>query len=113
LDAGAIRPFRQRLGSWRPDFLIELIPDPQAPSLTMEQFCICEINARFGWNGFLHAAYGQKALIDLGAEQKGFVGAADCRVVSCNSRTAELMDENPNRLITPFASDTGWTVQLV
>jgi hypothetical protein len=37
----------------------------------MEQFCICEINARFCWNGFLHAAYGQKA---LGAEQKGFVG---------------------------------------
>ncbi|KAJ6486947.1 hypothetical protein C8R45DRAFT_996565 [Mycena sanguinolenta] len=70
-------PCRERLGSWRPDFLVESVPDPTTPSGTKEQFRICEINSRFCWNGFLHLPYGQQALVDLGAETNGFVGAAD------------------------------------
>ncbi|KAJ5407253.1 hypothetical protein N7465_008537 [Penicillium sp. CMV-2018d] len=45
---------------------------------TYEKFRICEINARFCWNGFFHGAYGQQALDDMGAEEKGFRGAANC-----------------------------------
>ncbi|KAJ7343928.1 hypothetical protein DFH08DRAFT_871481 [Mycena albidolilacea] len=72
-----LAPYRERLGSWRPDFLVESVPDPTTPSGTREQFRICEINAHFCWNGFLHTAYGQQALVDLGAETNRFVGATD------------------------------------
>ncbi|KAF7349305.1 Circularly permuted ATP-grasp type 2 [Mycena sanguinolenta] len=65
------------LGSWRPDFLVENVVDPTTTSGTREQFRICEINSRFCWNGFLHLPYGQQALVDLGAETNGFVGAVD------------------------------------
>ncbi|KAJ7824264.1 hypothetical protein B0H14DRAFT_3088793 [Mycena olivaceomarginata] len=72
-----LAPYRERLGFWRPDFLVESVADPTTPSGTREQFRICEINARFCWNGFLHTAYGQQALVDLGAETNKFVGATD------------------------------------
>ncbi|KAF8169828.1 hypothetical protein K438DRAFT_1909450 [Mycena galopus ATCC 62051] len=72
-----LAPYRERLGSWRPDFLVESVADPTTLSGTREQFRICEINARFCWNGFLHTAYGQQALVDLDAETNGFVGATD------------------------------------
>ena len=42
-------------GSWRPDFLLE----------GHENYRICEINARFAFNGYLHAAYGQQAFMDM------------------------------------------------
>lgn len=77
LGPDTIRPYRECQGSWRPDFLVEKVVDPENPSYTVEQFRICEINARFCWNGFLHAAHGQQALISLGAEKRGFVGATD------------------------------------
>ena len=80
--AGKTRPFEECLGSWRPDFLIEDVVDASKPGGTREQFRICETNARFCWNGFLHGAYGQRALDDLGAREKGFRGAADCEEVS-------------------------------
>lgn len=77
LDTDVIRPYRERQGSWRPDFLVERDIDPSCPNSTVERFQICEINARFCWNGFLHAAHGQQALTDLGAEKRGFWGATD------------------------------------
>lgn len=82
LPTGTIPSFDQCLGSWRPDFLIENVSDSSKPNWTCEKFRICEINARFCWNGFFHGAYGQQALDDMGAEEKGFQGAANCEEVS-------------------------------
>ncbi|KAJ5360230.1 hypothetical protein N7517_009421 [Penicillium concentricum] len=70
------RPFDKQ-GSWRPDFLIEEVPTTGGPESSKEQFRICEINARFAFNGFLITAYGQQGLLDLGAERKGFKGTAE------------------------------------
>ncbi|KAL4786817.1 Clavaminate synthase-like protein [Aspergillus varians] len=68
-----IPPFAQRLGSWRPDFLVE------EDSAGKENIRITEINARFPFNGFMHLAYGVQALADLGVcgAGNGLVGAAD------------------------------------
>lgn len=62
-------------GSWRPDFLLEKVE-------SVEQFRICEINARFAFNGFLHTAFGQQALIDMGAEAKNLTAPASPEKVS-------------------------------
>lgn len=49
-----IPPYRSSKGSWRPDFLIEY-------SQPGDEYRICEINARFPFNGYLHTAFGQQA----------------------------------------------------
>lgn len=68
--------FRNVLGSWRPDFLVGKGPaDGSDPSA--ETYCLTEINARFCFNGFMHEAYGQQALLDLGVEKRGLNGATD------------------------------------
>ena len=46
-----IPKYRTRQGSWRPDFLLE----------NNENYRVCEINARFSFNGFLHTAFCQQA----------------------------------------------------
>ena len=51
-----IPQFRERQGSWRPDFLLE------SPT---GQYRVCEINGRFPFNGYLHTAFGQQAHIDM------------------------------------------------
>ncbi|KAJ5813813.1 uncharacterized protein N7503_000563 [Penicillium pulvis] len=81
LPTGTVPPFDQCLGSWRPDFLIEEVPNSTESKQTREKFRICEINARFCWNGFFHSAYGQQALVDMGAKEKGFRGAANCEEI--------------------------------
>jgi hypothetical protein len=64
------------LGSWRPDFLVgEGTGGGLYPSA--ETFCLTEINARFCFNGFMHEAYGQQALLHLGVEGRGLYGATD------------------------------------
>jgi hypothetical protein len=69
-------PFRDVLGSWRPDFLVgEGGEGGLYPSA--ETYCITEINARFCFNGFMHEAYGQQALLNLGVEERGLYGATD------------------------------------
>ncbi|KAI2732198.1 hypothetical protein CBS147332_1337 [Penicillium roqueforti] len=73
LDAHVLRPFRSCQGSWRPDFLLESSDDPER----IENYRICEINARFCWNGFLFTAFGQQALLNMGVEQYGIKGATD------------------------------------
>lgn len=78
----ASRPFDNHQGSWRPDFLIEEVTTTDGPGSSKEHFRVCEINARFAFNGFLITAYGQQGLLDLGAERKGFKGAAESDDVS-------------------------------
>ncbi|PYI05181.1 hypothetical protein BO78DRAFT_447826 [Aspergillus sclerotiicarbonarius CBS 121057] len=71
---GSISPFRERCGSWRPDFLIEeLIRRKDG----RETFRICEINARFCWNGFMVNALGQDALVHTGITGHELMGATD------------------------------------
>ncbi|OJJ88497.1 uncharacterized protein ASPGLDRAFT_63369 [Aspergillus glaucus CBS 516.65] len=65
-----IRPYKECQGFWRPDFLLEHDAD-----LGIENFRICEINARFCWNGYMHTAFGQEAYSAF--EQRGLVDAAD------------------------------------
>lgn len=68
--------FRDVLGSWRPDFLVEEGHGSRRGS-SAETYCITEINARFSFNGFLHEAFGQQALLDMGIRKHGFDGATD------------------------------------
>jgi hypothetical protein len=56
---GRLPGFADRLGSWRPDFLVA------DENNNDENFRITEINARFSFNGFLHAAYGQGAVDEM------------------------------------------------
>ncbi|RHZ44876.1 uncharacterized protein CDV56_102726 [Aspergillus thermomutatus] len=63
-------PYRDHLGSWRPDFLVE-------EGARVEKFRITEINARFSFNGFMHQAYGQTALDALGVGRHGITHATD------------------------------------
>lgn len=70
--ADIIPPYRYCQGSWRPDFLLESPED----SGQVENFRICEINARFFPNGFLLTAFGQQALSSMGIEKYGLSGAA-------------------------------------
>lgn len=62
--------------------MIEEVPTLDAQEKPKEQFRICEINARFAFNGFLITAYGQQALLALGAEENGFSGGAESAEVS-------------------------------
>ncbi|KAH1819186.1 hypothetical protein KXX35_002341 [Aspergillus fumigatus] len=73
LGADVLRPYRFVQGSWRPDFLLESSEDPEQ----IENYRICEINARFFSNGFLFTAFGQQALINMGIEKYGLKGATD------------------------------------
>lgn len=48
----------------------------------MEVFRICEINARFCWNGFLHGGFGQGSLSEFNLESRNLMHAADAESVS-------------------------------
>ncbi|KAI5459215.1 hypothetical protein BGZ63DRAFT_361745 [Mariannaea sp. PMI_226] len=68
--------FSSRLGSWRPDFMVEVGDSGE------EVFSITEINARFCFNGFMHVFYGQHALEGSlhglsDEESKELIGAND------------------------------------
>ncbi|KAJ5570103.1 uncharacterized protein N7459_009533 [Penicillium hispanicum] len=65
-------PYSNRQGSWRPDFLLE-----HDDTLGMEVFRICEINARFCWNGYMVAAFGQAGLSTFDIESRGLEDAMD------------------------------------
>ncbi|KIL93861.1 hypothetical protein FAVG1_02423 [Fusarium avenaceum] len=56
VKAGELPPASGRLGSWRPDFLVE---DDDSKE---ENYRITEINARYPFNAFMHVIYGQQAL---------------------------------------------------
>ena len=58
LDESVLPRYCARQGSWRPDFLLEHVD-------SNERYRICEINARFTFNGYLHTAFGQQACVDM------------------------------------------------
>ncbi|CAG8254893.1 unnamed protein product [Penicillium nalgiovense] len=64
-------PWNERQGSWRPDFLVE------KNEAGMEVFRICEINARFCWNGYMHAAFGQDSLSAFNLGSRGLAHAVE------------------------------------
>ncbi|KAB8213677.1 hypothetical protein BDV33DRAFT_184269 [Aspergillus novoparasiticus] len=66
-------PYEARLGSWRPDFLV----GDYSGGPSTETYRLTEINARFCFNGFMHQAYGQEGLSDLGVGRNGLVHATD------------------------------------
>ncbi|CAG8926279.1 unnamed protein product [Penicillium salamii] len=65
------RPYSERKGSWRPDFVIE------HDDTGAENFRICEINARFCWNGSLFVKNGQTGLSTFDVESRGLIRATD------------------------------------
>ncbi|OQD98949.1 hypothetical protein PENVUL_c068G05048 [Penicillium vulpinum] len=69
------RPWNERQGSWRPDFLLE------KDEAGMEVFRICEINARFCWNGYMHAGFGQEALSAFNIESRGLTHAVEAETI--------------------------------
>lgn len=69
-----VRPFKTCPGAWRPDFLVE---PSQADPEGIENYRICEINARFCWNGFIFTAWGQQSLLNMGVGLNGLKGATE------------------------------------
>lgn len=72
---GNIADISERLGSWRPDFMVDVDENQR------ETYRITEINARFSFNGFLHEAYGQSAL-NKSVKGTGLVGATNPEAVN-------------------------------
>ncbi|KAL7905931.1 hypothetical protein GGI35DRAFT_459674 [Trichoderma velutinum] len=87
---GNLPPYEACRGSWRPDFMVEEIKTQDG--IAVENFRITEINARFSFNGFLHATYGHMALDDTGMRSHGLVSATSPK---------EIVD----RLFTLFRRD--------
>lgn len=79
VSRGNMLKFSKCLGSWRPDFLVDY------DEAGKETYRITEINARFCFNGFLHEAYGQKALNDSVHQGSGLIGAAHPEKARYNS----------------------------
>ncbi|KAL3295987.1 hypothetical protein RB213_011420 [Colletotrichum asianum] len=76
VSLGNMATFSDRLGSWRPDFLVE--DDAEFK----ENYRITEINARFSFNGFVHEAYGQDVLNKTLESWSGvLVGATDANEI--------------------------------
>nr|WNZ75480.1 hypothetical protein [Trichoderma harzianum] len=71
---GRLPDYEACRGSWRPDFMVEEIKTRDG--VAVENFRITEINARFSFNGFMHATYGHMALEDTGMGSHGLVSAA-------------------------------------
>ncbi|KAF5879014.1 uncharacterized protein Bfra_006219 [Botrytis fragariae] len=67
--------YRDRRGSWRPDFLVEDVIDENG--MTVENYRITEINARFSFNGFILSAIAYESLQDMGIGRNGLRYAAD------------------------------------
>lgn len=47
----------------------------------LEVFRICEINARFCWNGFMHGGFGQDSLSEFHLKSRGLTHATDAEEV--------------------------------
>ncbi|KAJ5781231.1 hypothetical protein N7457_006391 [Penicillium paradoxum] len=80
LGTDMLRPFKECRGSWRPDFLVEKHTDQGREG--EEFFRICEINARFTWNGFMMSALGQQALSDMGVYREGICSGTDSQKIT-------------------------------
>ncbi|KAJ9492464.1 hypothetical protein VN97_g763 [Penicillium thymicola] len=75
LNKHLFQPWSERQGSWRPDFLVEI------DESGMEVFRICEINARFCWNGFMHGGFGQDSLSAFHLKSRGLTHATDAEEI--------------------------------
>lgn len=76
MKTGELPPASERLGSWRPDFLVE---DDDSRE---ENYRITEINARYSFNAFMHVIYGQEALNTALPDNSTLVSATDSETVS-------------------------------
>ncbi|KAL7814994.1 hypothetical protein V8C44DRAFT_348569 [Trichoderma aethiopicum] len=74
-NIGMLPPYAACRGSWRPDFLVEEVEGEDGGMI--ENFRITEINARFSFNGFMHAAYGQLGLEEMGTKTYGLFSATE------------------------------------
>lgn len=71
-----IRPFKECQGGWRPDMLLEFNTERNQWNVR-ENYRICEINARFYWNGSSSLTTGHKVLREMGVGRNGYVEATD------------------------------------
>lgn len=71
----------------------------------VENFRICEINARFCWNGAMVLKYGQNALSTFNIESRGLISVTDHDAVSLTLNYIESSASSPLlvRLINKFA----------
>ena len=53
----------------------------------MEVLRICEINARFCCNGYVHGGVGQESLSAFNLESRGLMHAAEAESVSLDTKT--------------------------
>ena len=93
ISNGNLPPFAACLGSWRPDFLVEDYRAGRGDQLIVENFSITEINARFSFNGFMHEAYGQRAVDDRLREIGVNIGAR--ALVSATNPETVRIDSPP------------------
>lgn len=84
-----VPPFATRRGAWRPDFLLNTPDenvserDQQRPAAsTVENPQICEINARFSYNGFFCSAFAHEAHQKTGFEALGLKSPVEPTKVS-------------------------------
>ncbi|GAB1205097.1 hypothetical protein APSETT445_003766 [Aspergillus pseudonomiae] len=66
-----------------------------------EPYRLTEINARFSFNGFMHQAYGQEVMSDLGAGSNGLIHTTD----SSKILNGLLSLFNPSRLLHLFRGE--------
>ncbi|CAJ0546685.1 Ff.00g013120.m01.CDS01 [Fusarium sp. VM40] len=86
VKSGELPPASERLGSWRPDFLVE------DDDFKEENYRITEINARYSFNAFMHVIYGQQALNTALFHNSTLVSATDSETVL--NGLFELYDPN-------------------
>ncbi|KAM0145449.1 hypothetical protein ACHAPC_010535 [Botrytis cinerea] len=67
--------YRECRGSWRPDFLVEDVLDETGVSV--ENYRITEINARFSFNAFILGTIAHEGLQDMGVGSNGLKCATD------------------------------------
>lgn len=53
-----------------------MLLEPPGDEGGIENYRICEINARFCWNGYMYTTFGQQALLDMGVGKNGLEGIA-------------------------------------
>ena len=77
-----MKPFAEVQGSWRPDFLItEELRYTKAPDSFIDRVKICEINARFAFNGFISCAFSNEHYERKGLELHGLKSDAEAKKV--------------------------------
>ncbi|KAJ5100508.1 hypothetical protein N7456_006560 [Penicillium angulare] len=107
-EEGKMPSFLSHKGVWRPDFLLDRVDDGTGDGKIKAR--ICEINARFAFNMFLHTMYGHQALIDLGAQERGFTPAAKPENI-LNSLLKLFNTRKPIHILK--ASENAFTLSLL